>query len=64
VTVWHTVATGAEYVRVSQDTIRAAVRSGDIPAYPVGKGREFRITAEDIDKWMMSRAWEPKGASA
>jgi hypothetical protein len=40
--------------------IRAAVKSGELPAYPIGKGREYQLTAEDIDNWMRSRSWEPK----
>jgi excisionase family DNA binding protein len=58
-TQWFTVAEAADYVRVSADLIRTAVRLGDLPAYSIGKGREYRLTAEDIDEWMKSRAYEP-----
>lgn len=61
-TIWLTVAKAADYVDVSPDIIRAAVKAGDLPAYPVGKGREYRLTAEDIDGWMRSRSWEPRSA--
>lgn len=61
-TVWLTVAKAADYVDVSPDIIRSAVKAGDLPAYPVGKGREYRLTAEDIDGWMRSRSWEPRSA--
>jgi excisionase family DNA binding protein len=59
-TIWQTVADAAEYVKVSPDIIRAAVKSGDLPAYPVGKGREYRLTAGDVDDWMRSRSYEPR----
>ena len=64
-TTWQTVQDAAEYVKVSTDVIRAAVKCGDLPAYPVGSGRrEYRLTAKDVDEWMMSRSWEPKATSA
>lgn len=59
-TVWLTAQDAAEYLKVSEPIIRDAVKRGDLPAYPIGKGREYRLTAEDIDKWMMSRSWEPR----
>ena len=59
-TAWLTAAEAAEYVRVSEWTIRAAVKAGDLEAYPVGKGRSYRLTAGDIDNWMRSRSWEPR----
>jgi excisionase family DNA binding protein len=59
VTTWHTATTAGEHVKVSERTIRDAVRNGDLEAYPVGKGREYRLREEDVDKWMMSRSWEP-----
>ncbi|WP_448389397.1 helix-turn-helix domain-containing protein [Mycolicibacterium sp. XJ1904] len=59
-TVWLTAVEAAEYVKVSATTIRDAVRNGDLPAYPVGKGRKYRLTAEEVDEWMRSRSWEPR----
>lgn len=62
-TNWMTAPEGAEYGRVSLSTLREAVRSGDLIAHPVGKsGREYRVTAEDIDAWMKSRTWAPRSA--
>lgn len=61
-TLWLTVADAAEYIKVSPDIIRAAVRGGELTAYSVGKGREYRLTADDIDGWMKGRAWEPRTA--
>jgi excisionase family DNA binding protein len=61
---WLTVAKAAEYAQISEWTIREAVKSGDLEAYAVGVGgRSYRVTAEDVDKWMMSRSFEPKTAS-
>ncbi len=59
-TVWLTVQGAAEYLKVSEPIIRDAVKRGDLPAYSIGKGREYRLTAEDIDSWMLSKSWEPR----
>lgn len=48
-TQWLTVSMAAEYSTVSTDMIRAAVKSGDLKAYAIGKGREYRVTADDVD---------------
>lgn len=61
-TVWLTAAGAAEYIKVSEPIIRDAVKAGDLPAYPVGKGREYRLTSEDVDAWMKSRSYEPRSA--
>ncbi|ORV92721.1 hypothetical protein AWC11_07645 [Mycobacterium interjectum] len=58
-TTWFTLRGAAEYVSVSQEIIRAAVKSGDLPAYAIGRGRDYRLTADDIDDWMRSRSYEP-----
>jgi excisionase family DNA binding protein len=61
-TTWLTAAEGGEHAKVSEWTIRKAVKDGELPAYRVGKGgRSYRVTAEDIDEWMKSRSWEPAG---
>jgi excisionase family DNA binding protein len=61
-TVWETPVEAAERTRQSADLIRAAVKSGDLPAYPVGKGRDYRLDADEVDIWMKSRSWEPRSA--
>lgn len=62
-TVWMTPTEGGEYARCSAATIHRAVKDGDLPAYPVGRGnRLYRVTAEDIDAWMRSRSYEPRSA--
>lgn len=47
-----------EYSTVGVDTIRDAVKAGDLKAYAIGKGREYRLTAADVDDWLMSRSYE------
>ena len=59
-TTWLTVEGAADYVKVNQQLIRKAVKAGDLPAYPIGSGREYRLTAADIDSWMTSRSYEPR----
>lgn len=62
-TTWLTAPEGADYAKVSEWTVRQAVKDGDLPAYPVGKsGRSYRLTAADIDEWMKSRSYEPRPA--
>lgn len=50
----------AAHAKVSAATIREAVKAGELPAYAVGRtGRQYRLRAQDVDEWMMSRAYEP-----
>jgi excisionase family DNA binding protein len=61
-TVWLTVREAADYARISEPLIREAVKFGYLTAYAVGEsGTHIRLRAEDLDEWMMSRAWEPRG---
>lgn len=60
-TTWLTAEDAAAYVKVSLRMIRQAVQQGELPAYPVGRsGRFYRLTAADVDKWIMSRSYEPR----
>lgn len=59
-TTWLTIREAADYVRISEPLIRDAVRKGYLPAYPIGSGNQYRLRAEDIDEWMLSRSWEPR----
>jgi excisionase family DNA binding protein len=63
-TTWHTATSAAEHVLVNPATIREAVKAGDLPAHPVGTGREYRLREEDVDAWMTSRSWEPRGVAS
>lgn len=62
-TVWLTPAEGAKYIKVSEPIIRDAVKKGDLASYSIGKGREYRLKASDIDAWLESRPYEPRGAA-
>lgn len=61
-TTWLKVADAAEHAKISADLIRQAVKDGDLPAYAVGRGRDYRLTAEDVDGWLKSKSWEPRSA--
>lgn len=62
-TIWHTVVTAAEHAKVSEWTIRQAVKDGDLPAYAVRTGRGYRLKEADVDGWMESTPFEPGRAS-
>jgi excisionase family DNA binding protein len=59
-TQWLTPQEAADYIRVSLPLISEAVNRGDLPAYPVGKGRNYRLDASEVDAWMKSRSYEPR----
>jgi excisionase family DNA binding protein len=53
-TTWFTLAEATAHIRAKDTRIlRDAIKAGDIPAYQYGH-KEFRLTAEDVDKWMRS----------
>jgi excisionase family DNA binding protein len=61
---WLTKQGAADHAKVSTDAITAAVKAGDLPAYKVGQGkRDYRLTAREVDEWMLSRTYEPPTAS-
>ena len=65
---WLSLSEAARYVGVSRVLVRAAVCSGDLPAYrkpytqqrkPTSQAQErIRISKRDLDSWVMS-TWEP-----
>lgn len=57
---WATKRQAAEHVQISPDLIAQAVRDGCLPAYSVGKGRDYRLDLSEVDDWMKSRSWEPR----
>lgn len=61
-TTWLTLREAGDYARVSSALIARAVKQGYLVAYPIGTGTQYRLRAEDVDEWMMSRAWEPRGS--
>jgi len=59
-TVWLTVAEGAEYIRAKgTEIIRAAIKAGDLPSYRYGKS-DIRLKASDLDEWLESGPYEPR----
>lgn len=48
---WVNLADVAEHLSVSQDTIRAWLKSGKIPTYKAGKQYKFRLS--EIDALLM-----------
>lgn len=58
-TVWLTKAEAADYARISPRLIQNAVNAGDLQAFAIGRGKEYRLRATDIDTWLTSRAYEP-----
>lgn len=61
-TLWLTKADAAKYAKIGPKLIANAVAAGELPAYPIGTGREYRLRAIDVDAWMTSRAYEPPSA--
>jgi excisionase family DNA binding protein len=49
---WLTVAEGAEYARVSRDTIYTACERGDLHHARLGGRRAIRLKPEWIDAWL------------
>jgi len=59
-TNWLTIPEALEYIRAKDPTtIRAAIRSGELPASRYGKA-SIRIDATDLDAWLKAQPWEPK----
>jgi excisionase family DNA binding protein len=59
-TTWATVEGAADHIKGSTWTIRKAVKDGDLPAYSIGKGREYRLKLQDVDEWLSAKAFEPR----
>lgn len=60
---WARVPEAAEHAKVSEWTIRQAIKSGELEAYGIGKGRSYRLALEDVDRWMASHSYEPDTVS-
>ena len=57
---WATKREAADHVRVCSRLIQQAVRDGDLPAYSIGKGRDYRLDLDEVDEWLKSKSWEPR----
>ncbi len=47
---WFNIEDIAEYLSITQDTARAWVRDGKLPAYKVGKRYKFKLS--EVDEWV------------
>ena len=53
---WMTVAEVAEYLRVTQETVRRWIRAGSLPALELGSRRGgYRIRSSDVDRFVTER---------
>lgn len=62
-TVWMTPKEAGEYIGTSAEMIRDAVKRGDLPASRIGKGRDYRVTQDAVDRWMWDNPWEPRASA-
>lgn len=64
-TTWMKLAEGAEYARLSEPVLRAAIKRGDLKSYaPTPGGKDIRLKAEDIDEWIEGQPYEPKSVAS
>lgn len=47
---WVNLEDVAEHLSLSQDTVRAWIREGKLPAYKAGKRYKFKIS--EVDEWV------------
>ncbi len=59
---WLSVKQCAEYIGVSESTIRTMVKSGDIPyrRLPTAEGGAIRFNRRQVDLWLLSGDVKPK----
>ena len=50
----------AEHARVSPRVIQDAVQAGDLKAYAIGSGLQYRLDLNDVDAWLKSQTYEPR----
>ncbi len=51
VTDWLTLPEAARRLRLSRNTLRAAIRDGGLPAYRIS-GRWWRVSRGELDRWV------------
>jgi excisionase family DNA binding protein len=60
---WASPRRAAEHIELKSDAlIKQLVRDGELPAYPIGKGREYRVDLNELDALMKSKSYEPRSA--
>lgn len=52
---WMNVGEVAKTLEVSTQTVRRLIKEGDLPAYQLRDGARFRVTREDLEKFLASR---------
>lgn len=50
----------AAVARVHYDTVRKAVRRGDLPAYTMPGGREIKVRPSDLEAWIYGQPVRPR----
>lgn len=54
--LWLTIREAERYARVSDGTLRAAVKRGEVPAYQRKGGKGAIVSTSDVDDWI--RSWD------
>lgn len=52
----------ADYLRISQVTLRTRVSKGEVPHYKIGRGGLVRFRRSELDTWMKEHAHKPEDA--
>ena len=62
---WLTVRETAALIRVSEDTVRRAIASGELPAVQLGgRGSSIRIDEAELECWLFAGSPVALGAAA
>ena len=56
-TKWLTISAAAEYLSLSEHTVRKLIQLGDLPAHRVG-AVEIRLDVDEIDEFVRSRTYD------
>lgn len=60
---WVNLGDVADYIGITQDTVRTWAREGKLPAYKVGKRYKFKLS--EVDDWVRNNgSTDGKGADA
>jgi len=60
---WVSIRHAAEHADAHPDTIKRAIRRGDLPAYRTTQGGHWRIRARDLEAWQMGKSSREAAAS-
>lgn len=56
---WMSVPQAAEHTGLSENTIRAAIRAGELRALKAGS-RNYKILPDDLDRWAETLVYKPE----